>query len=864
MADNALLGLSIFFQLGTLVLALRLIPVTGKRRAWLFIAAALSLMVAGRGIVLYACLAAPDICPSASGQLDKWMNLLISALLFAGVAWISPLFRSIKTAEDSLRKSEEKYRTLFEDSRDIIFQSTREGRFVEMNPAGDELFGYPHRKIIEMDARAIYVHPDERLRFQEEIERKGSVQDFEVKLRRKDGSEMDCLITATLVRDRKGTIAGYRGIIRNATEIKEVLRSLDAERERFYSLLNELPAFVDLRSRDHLITFANRRFREDFGDPSGRPCYELLENRSTPCEDCPTESVLAGTTPMEFEWTRPDGRTYQVHKYPFVDADGAPVVLELGIDATDRKRAEQALRESEAKYRELVQNANSIILRIDTQGFITFFNEFAQTFFGFSEEEIIGRNVVGTIVVDTGKARDGLTSMILGILDRPDGSHSMEFENIRRNGEKVRIAWTNRIIPGKDGHPQGILCIGNDVTQQKRLQEQYRQSQKMEAIGRLAGGIAHDFNNFLTVILGYSELLLYQLRYDEALCETVEEIKEAAEKSSTLVRQLLTFSRQQMLMPKVLNLNTIVLETERMLRRLIGENIALKTLLGRDLWRIKADPGQMEQVILNLAINARDAMPDGGAFVIETSNVTLDSENPNRHVSLAPGPYVKITFSDTGTGMDEGTLSRIFDPFFTTKEQGKGTGLGLATVYGIVKQSEGDIIVSSTPGKGTTFTLYLPGIEGMEETVSATSDHACAYPGIETILLVEDDDSLRKIVYKILSDSGYRVIEASRGEEAISLVEREGTAVHLMVTDLVLPGMSGRKLAVRMAGFCPDIKVLFISGYMGDGADGIGNPEHSTDFLQKPFTPSVFLQRVRNLLNSPAPGNGQSTPPPST
>ena len=538
------------------------------------------------------------------------------------------------------------------------------------------------------------------------------------------------------------------------------------------------------------------------------------------------------------------------------------MVLELGIDATDRKRAEEALRESEAKYRELVQNANSIILRMDARGVITFFNEFAQAFFGYSEEEIIGSNVVGTIVPDTGKTRDGLTSLILGILDRPNGAFSMESENIRRSGEKVWIAWTNRIITGKDGSREEILCIGNDVTQQKRLQEQYRQSQKMEAIGRLAGGIAHDFNNLLTVILGYSELLLYQLRYDEALCGTVEEIKEAAEKSSTLVRQLLTFSRQQMLMPKVLNLNTIVMETERMLRRLIGENIILTTLLGRNLWRIKADPGQMEQVILNLAINARDAMPDGGTFTIETSNVVLEPEPPGRHVSPRPGPYVKITFTDTGTGMDEETLSRIFDPFFTTKEQGKGTGLGLATVYGIVKQSEGDIVVSSAPGKGTTFTLCLPGVEGGEESVPVTPDHSHTYSGIETILLVEDDDSLRKIIYKILTDSGYGVIEASRGEEAISLVEKGSKAIHLMVTDLVLPGMSGRKLAVRMAVARPEIKVLFISGYMGEGTDGLGDLGLTTDFLQKPFTPSVFLQRVRGLLNSSAPEAGISLAPP--
>lgn len=732
MENSAVLGLSILFQLATLVLALKLILVTGKRRAWLFIAAALSLMIAGRSIVWYACLVSPNVCPFASTQLERWMNLLISALLLAGVAWISPLFLSVRTAEDNLRKSEEKYRSLFQDSRDTVFQSTRDGRFVELNPSGLELFGLSRDEVVPLDVRDVYVNPADRLRLQKEIEEKRSVQDFEVKFRKRNGNQMDCLMTATLVCDHSGNILGYRGIIRNVTY---------------------------------------------------------------------------------------------------------------------RKRAEEALRESEAKYRELVQNANSIILRVDTEGFITFFNEFAQSFFGYSEQEIVGRNVLGTIVPDTPKARDDLTTMILGIIEERSGHHCVEYESVRRNGEKVRIAWTNRIIHGDDGRPRGILCIGNDVTQQKQLEAQYRQSQKMEAIGRLAGGIAHDFNNLLTIILGYSEILVYQARYHPLVSEAAEEIKGAAERSSALVRQLLTFSRQQMLAPKVLNANTIVIETEKMLRRLIGENIRLTTSLGQNIWKIKADPGQIEQVVINLAINARDAMPDGGTFSIETSNVTLERENAIRHLNLTPGQYVKITFKDTGVGMEEETLSRVFDPFFTTKEPGKGTGLGLATVYGIVTQSEGNIEVSSVRGKGTTFSVYLPGFDEDSPSVAAPPDPVCTGPGVETILLVEDDDGLRKIIRRILNDNGYGVIEASKGEEALSIAERSREAIHLMVTDLVLPGMSGQTLATRIAVSCPGIRVLFISGYMGESSDGQRSMATATDFLQKPFSPPAFLQRVRALLN---------------
>lgn len=844
------LGLSILLQFGAAIVALKMIPLTGKRVAWLLISTALCLMALRRCVTLYSHILAGWQTTASADPVSGWITLIISAFMFAGIAGISPLFLSIQRNAEALRKSEEKYRTLFQDSKDAIYQATRAGRFVEMNEAGLELFGYPREEMIGMDVRQIYVDAGDRLKYQRELEARGSVRDFELRFRKKDGTIMDCFLTATVHRDSDGTILGYQGVIRDVTELKRTLRLLDAERKRFFSILNEMPAFVSLRGRDYSVQYANRRFREDFGEPGDRRCYEALEGRSQPCPDCPSNGVLATGTPVESEWKSANGRIYQVHKYPFEDVDGSPLVLDLGMDVTGRKQAEEALLEKEAKYRELVQNANSIILRMDTEGRVTFFNEFAQTFFGYGEDEILGRNVIGSIIRQSEAAEEDLRGMIRRTFENVEPSCCDETENVRRNGDRVWISWTNKAVYGKDGRPEGILCIGNDITEHRLLEEQYRQSQKMEAIGRLAGGIAHDFNNLLTIILGYCELLLNRLRSSAPLVEAVEEIKNAGEKSSTLVRQLLAFSRRQVLMPKILNLNSVVLETEKMLRRLIGEDIHLATVLSPSLGKVKADPGQIEQVILNLAVNARDAMPEGGTLTIETANVELDREYSSKHLSVKPGPYIMVALSDTGLGMDEETLSQIFDPFFTTKEHGKGTGLGLATVYGIVKQSEGNIWVYSEPGRGTTFKIYLPRVEGVEDHSEQRLFSYDALLGTETILLVEDDESLRRMIGKTLEDSGYAVLEASHGSQAVTIAEGYAGPIALMVTDVVMPGLSGRKLAELMAAARPEMKTLFISGYTENAISNHGVLEPGINFLQKPFTPMTLLQKVRDALDA--------------
>lgn len=395
----------------------------------------------------------------------------------------------------------------------------------------------------------------------------------------------------------------------------------------------------------------------------------------------------------------------------------------------------------------------------------------------------------------------------------------------------------------------GASAIYRDISDRKKLEEQFHQAQKMEAVGKLAGGVAHDFNNLLTVISGYSEMVIRCLAPDDPNRGFVEEIHKAGERAAHLTRQLLAFSRKGLVERSVLNLNVLVTDTEKMLRRLIGEDITLTTKLAPALAKVKADTGQIEQVIINLAVNARDAMPQCGKLIIETQNVELDGEYAKLHPEVKPGRYVMMSVSDTGSGMSPATKTHIFEPFFTTKPPGKGTGLGLATVYGIVKQSGGHVAVDSELGHGTTFKIYLPSVE---EKVSASKplNGAKVVPhGNETILLVEDEDAVRGIIKMALQNLDYTVLEARSGEEAVRIVERHTEPIHLLITDVVMPEMGGRQVAERLKACKEGIKVLFLSGYTDDSVVRHGILQEEVAFLQKPFTPVALAKKVREVLD---------------
>ncbi|MCL5742376.1 MAG: response regulator, partial [Acidobacteria bacterium] len=429
--------------------------------------------------------------------------------------------------------------------------------------------------------------------------------------------------------------------------------------------------------------------------------------------------------------------------------------------------------------------------------------------------------------------------------------YDIEHRIVLPDGSQRYVHEQAEVVMDDAGKPVRLIGTAHDVTATRQLEEQLAHSQKMEAVGRLAGGVAHDFNNLLTVITGYCELSLAQLEDADPLKENIVEIRRAGERAASLTGQLLAFSRRQMLQPQVLDLNSVIAGTERMLRRLIGEDIELVTHLNPETGAVKVDAGQLQQVVMNLAVNARDAMPKGGKLTIETANAVLDETYVKKHIGVQPGPYVMIAVSDTGVGMGAETQSHIFEPFFTTKGRGKGTGLGLSTVYGIVKQSGGEPTTPIETGKGTTFKIYLPRIfdAAPENTETAVTDAR----GTGTILLVEDEEAVRTLAIKILEKAGYRLLVAADPAEALRLVGSFSETIDLMITDVIMPGMSGRDLARELETSRPSMQVLYISGYTDNAIVHHGVLEAGLHFVQKPFTPQALTLKVREVLA----GNGQ-------
>jgi two-component system cell cycle sensor histidine kinase/response regulator CckA len=425
-----------------------------------------------------------------------------------------------------------------------------------------------------------------------------------------------------------------------------------------------------------------------------------------------------------------------------------------------------------------------------------------------------------------------------------------EFRMHSPDGRARWIAARARVVPDASGRSAGMIGVGIDVSQLKLLEEQFRQAQKMEAIGQLAGGVAHDFNNLLTAIHGYSSLLFESLSPNDNRRADVDQIIKAAERAARLTQQLLAFSRKQILQPTLLNLNQLITDTAKMLRRLIGENIELVTRLAPDLAPVRADVGQLEQIVMNLAVNARDAMPQGGRLSIETANIVLDRSYALHHVTVRPGAYVMLAVADNGLGMDEQTKRRIFEPFFTTKEQGRGTGLGLATVYGIVKQSGGYVWAYSEQGRGATFKIYLPRAEESGVVERAVVQKREMPPtGSETVLLVEDDRAVRQFARVILVRAGYHVLEAEHARNAEEVVRQYADRIHLLVSDLIMPGLSGPALFERLSAERPGIKVLYISGYTDDAFIHQSGLPADVPFLQKPFTGDGLLRKVREVID---------------
>src|SRR5213593_87653 len=510
----------------------------------------------------------------------------------------------------------------------------------------------------------------------------------------------------------------------------------------------------------------------------------------------------------------------------------------------ERRRAEEALRESEKRLQAILDNSPAISCLKDTEGRYLYVNPQFGKLTSLAPEQILGKTDDEIFPPEQAAAfrANDLKVLQAGV--------ALEFEEVAGHQDELHTSIVAKFpLRNTEGTVYAICGIATDITQRKSLEAQLRQAQKMEAIGRLAGGIAHDFNNLLTVIIGFSELMLLSLPVEHPHCATFEQIRQAGEKASRLTRQLLAFSRQQVLQPKVLDLNAVVANIDTMLQRVIGEDIDLLTILSPGLASVKADPGQIEQILMNLVVNARDAMPAGGRLTIETADVVLDTDYARTHVAVNPGRYVMLAVSDNGCGMDAETQTRIFEPFFTTKEPGKGTGLGLSTVYGIVKQSGGNIGVYSEPGRGTTFRIYLPRIEAAAEPVEPGKAREQLPCGSETVLLVEDEEVVRGLARQILASHGYTVLAAPSGADALELAASHAGPIHLLVTDVVLPGISGRELAARFQSVRPGLQVLYTSGYTDEAVVHHGVLDAGIAFLQKPFTSGALARKVRKTLD---------------
>jgi len=522
----------------------------------------------------------------------------------------------------------------------------------------------------------------------------------------------------------------------------------------------------------------------------------------------------------------------------------------LRLELAERRRSEDVLRKSEKRFAKIFQaNPAAIAITRISDGRFVDVNDSLVRLLGYARDELIGRGTLelGIWIDPEDRGR------VVELLKTGESVHDREVLLRAKDGQVLTTRYTAELVELED--EPCMLSLVSDITGRKeaeeehaRLEVRFLQAQKLESVGRLAGGVAHDFNNLLTVISGYSDMLLRSLAGDEAKRAQVEQIREAGERAAALTQQLLAFSRKQIIQPRPLDLNGVIADTEKMLRRLIGEDIELLTVLEPSLGTVMADPGQIDQILLNLAVNARDAMPAGGQLLIETANVGPDPTYQARHADATSGPAVLLAVSDTGTGMDEETQRHLFEPFFTTKEKGHGTGLGLATVYGIVKQSGGWISVYSERSKGTTFKIYLPQIAAMGEKTERREVPASGLHGTETVLVVEDQEEVRALAVAALRAYGYRPLQAANGAETLALLKQDDTPIDVMVTDVVLPGMTGKELASLAAGLRPGMKVIYTSGYTENVIVNRGVLAEGVEFLPKPYTPAALVAHIRRVL----------------
>ena len=793
------------------------------------------------------------------GRPDAWVSTTKMPLRDAsgaiiGTFGVSRDITERRQAEELLRRSEAEFRGLVEHAPLGIYRATPEGRFISVNPALVHMLGYETAaQVCALEiGRDVYADPGERgrvvARFADETEVAG-----ETRWTRRDGRQIRVRLLVREVRDASGRLEGYEGTVEDVTELRRQEEALRESEQRLRSVFDRMQLIgleLDVHARitycnDYFLSLTGWRREEALGAdylatflPPGSPALAVFD-----------AAMATGEAPAHFRnpiRTRQGALREIEWSNTLLHESGGRVtgVVSIGQDITDREQALRELRRSEEDFRGLIEHASVGIFRATPEGRFVIVNPALVRMLGYGwPEELLRLDVAQDVYADPAARAE-----IVAALAR-SGEAEAEVEWKRKDGGRLVVRLREHTVKGPGAGIEYFEGTASDVTQQRTLEAQFRQAQRLEAVGRLAGGVAHDFNNVLTAITGYAELLLEDLGPEDPKRPDVEEIKAAAARASALTRQLLAFSRKQVLQTRVLDVNEVVRTLEKMLRRLIGEDVRLELALAPSVRAVRADPGQLEQVILNLAVNSRDAMPHGGRLTIESGDVELDEAYARAHPGAAPGRYVMLAVADTGTGMDAEIQAHIFEPFFTTKEQGKGTGLGLATVYGIIKQSGGSVWVYSEPGRGTTFKIYLPRVDEAVAGEPLAQVEPEAVGGKETVLVAEDDPSVRAVVADVLTQKGYRVLRAPDGQAALEMAGSHPGAIDLLVTDIVMPGMTGRELAEALAAARPGVLLLYMSGYTDDAVVRHGVLEAGVPYIQKPFTPSALAAKVRAVLD---------------
>ncbi len=780
-----------------------------------------------------------------------------SAGILYGRIWYFRDITARKLAERAVSESENRYRTLFENAPLGIYRTTPGGRILAGNPALVRMFGYSSfEELAKRDLNAGGFEPDyPRSQFMASLEEKGEITGLESAWHKQNGEILYIRENARAVRDGSGRILHYEGTAEDVTAHRRMAEEFQKQENFVKTVLDSAQSGIIACDARGVLTLFNRAARQLFGLPSKdilpedwARFYKLyLADGKTLMkkEEIPLFRALQGEKLSDVEMMvipeHGEPRVVLTSGQPIVDSGGRRLGAVVAFhDISQRKRAE-------AEHLRLVtaiEQSPEAVVMTNTAGEIEYVNPAFTRITGYSRDEALGQN---PRILKSGEQEPAFYQQLWATILQGKIWEG-EVINRRKDGSRYTEQMSIAPVRGDAGEVTHFIATKQDVTARKQLELQLIQAQKMEAVGRLAGGVAHDFNNLLTIINGYAELIADRISSGDRHRGMLEEILAAGNRAASLTRQLLAFSRRQVLEPRILDLNKVLADIEKMLHRLIGEDVEMVATLNPGLGLVKVDPGQVEQVIMNLAVNARDAMPAGGKLLIETYSVEIDEDEARRHSNFIAGKYVVVAVSDTGCGMDAETQAHIFEPFFTTKEKGHGTGLGLATVYGIVKQSGGFIWVYSEPGVGSTFKIYFPRVEETVPSAEPAIIRAKGVKGTETVLVVEDEEGVRSLVRQTLTEYGYTVLEAEGAEQALKVSEGYSKPIHLLLTDVVMPLTGGKELASRLSTLHPETRVLYMSGYTDDAIVRHGILQGDTPFLQKPFAPNVLLKKVRAVL----------------